>query len=42
MKFRDEDYLGHILDAIGMIETYAAEGEELFMRDRKNPGCDHP
>lgn len=35
MKFRDEDYLGHILDAIGMIETYAAEGEEIFMRDRK-------
>ena len=35
MNPRDEDYLRHILDAIGAIESYVQTGEEDFRRDRK-------
>jgi len=31
----DQLYLEHVLDSIRQIQTYAADGQEVFQRDRK-------
>lgn len=35
MNARDLDYLRHILDAVSAIESFTAEGESAFRKDRR-------